>query len=72
MTLRRRSNSNNGFFFFFCVASVTRSYKADDEWNNETLYVLLAVRVIAVLEEAQQRMHEQLQTDYEASREEAA
>jgi len=58
----------------FYVASVTRSYKVNDEWNNDSLYVPLddIPRVIAVLEEAQQRMYEQIQADYEANREAAA
>lgn len=58
----------------FYVASVSRSYKIEEEWTNDTLYVPLddIPRVIAVLEEAQQRMYEQIQADYVASREEAA
>lgn len=59
----------------YYVASVSRSYKdKDGNWNGDTLYVPLddIPRVIAVLQEAEQKMYEQLQVDYEASREDAA
>lgn len=59
----------------FYVASVSRSYRdRDDAWQNETLYVPLddIPRVIAVLKEAEQRMYEQIQADYEATREAVA
>jgi len=68
-----QNHDGNGKPFY--VASVTRSYKdKDDNWQNDSLYVPLddIPRVIAVLQEAEQRMYEQLQADYEASREEAA
>ena len=67
-----QNHDSNGSPFY--VASVSRSYKVDEEWNSDTLYVPLddIPRVIAVLEEAQQRMYEQIQADYEASREDAA
>ena len=58
----------------FYTASVTRSYKdKDGKWQNETLYVPLddIPRVMAVLQEAETKMYEQIQVDYEASREAA-
>lgn len=66
-----RNEDNNGVPFY--VAGVTRSYRdRDKQWRNDTLYVPLddIPRVIALLQEAETRMYEQLQTDYEATRDE--
>lgn len=59
----------------YYVASVSRSYKdKEGNWNGDVLYVPLddIPRVIAVLQEAEQKMYEQLQADYEANRDDAA
>ena len=68
-----RNRDSNGSPFY--VASVNRSYKlADGTWKNETLYVPLddIPRVIAVLQEAEQKMYEAIDEDYKASRDDAA
>lgn len=65
-------DSNDAAYY---VASVSRSYKdKEGNWNGDTLYVPLddIPRVIAVLQEAEQKMYEQLQADYQANREDAA
>ncbi len=46
---------------------VTRSYKKDGAWHNETLYVGAddIPKVIAVLQEGETAIYEELQKDYE-------
>jgi len=53
---------------------VTRSYKKDGKWHNETLYLGAddIPRMVAVLQEGETAIYERLQQDYEQSKEEAA
>lgn len=53
---------------------VTRSYKKDGKWHNETLYLGAddIPKVVAVLQEGETTMYELMQQDYEQSKDEAA
>lgn len=53
---------------------VTRSYKKDGKWHNETLYLGPddIPKVVAVLQEGETTIYELMQQDYEQTKEEAA
>lgn len=60
---RHHDSDGNPVYSF----GVTRSYKKDGKWHNETLYVGAddIPKVIATLQEGETAMYEEMQRDYE-------
>lgn len=68
-----RHVDGNGVPYY--TVGITRSYKDRDEnWQNETIYVPLddIPRMVGVLQEAESAIYEQVQSDYEANKEQEA
>ncbi len=68
---QNRDGNGNPFY----VSSVTRSHKdSNDQWHNESIHVPLddIPKVIAVLKDLEAKAYEQMQVDYDTSKQGAA